>query len=191
MIKSLSLLLIAIAMTATSCLAQENPNAEAPSSQEIPVVSDNSTPPQEVTSPQEPLAPYEMTLTLKKKLTAQSITLQPGQDLIIYINNPHSWQNADRPGFDLSLPGNDLNDSISCFIDTEDWGVGWSFWEHDALPLEKQCELNTDGNPMSFHFKANHKGVSTIKFMVKPIQKGPFGNITVTIQDIQSPLRDD
>lgn len=188
--KSLSLLFIAIAMTAASCLAQENPTAATPSNQEIPVVSDNNTPPQEITSPKEPLPPYEMTLSLNKKFISQSITVQQGQDLIIYINNPHSWQNADIPDFDPSLPYNDINDFMSCFIDTEDWG-GWTDWEHDALPLEKQCDLNTNGNPLSFHFKANHKGVSTIKFVIKPIQKGPFGNITVTIQGIQSPLRGD
>lgn len=111
-------------------------------------------------------APYETSLTCREISSTliswinrnSIIDLEKGQELIVYIDNPYDWHNANMPGVNL-----DSQRAITCTTLTYHWG-GWFNFFYEKMPIVEEQERNTNGNPLTYHFKASHPGDAKITF---------------------------
>ena len=173
--KTLSLLFAAIAITASSCLAQTSSIQESPAYSNISSYAPESAP------AEAPLPPYEVSITLKTLLSwegmpSKSIALQKGQDLLVYIDNPNHWENANRSGFQKNMYN--IKNTVRCDMLTLNWG-GWNNWLGETPLLENQ-ELHTNGDPLCYHLKANHTGETKVVF--QNTTAGVASKIYVTVE---------
>lgn len=130
------------------------------------------------TAQREFLAPYETTISLVRHTEfyrnrdndKQYITLEAGQELVVYVENPYHASNGDIPHLTtvkcFEKWGdfcNYSNNSTSCGFFTLNWD-GWNNFFDNIPPLKEEQSLNTNGNPLGYHFKAIHSGVIRLVF---------------------------
>lgn len=186
--KSLSLLVVAVAMTATSCLAQETPHQQDAGYSNIPVAAQDG-------ASKEALKPYEITLDdlsdtpwpgnlavdederglAPQYLQTRFITLEKGQDLVIHIKGVSEVTFAKNSGFVFNKQDQDKYwrrkvGGVYLWKTTDAWVArdthpnrGWNnYWSGNA-PLQliqpQECKNGT------FTFKRIHPGESTIGFL--------------------------
>lgn len=156
--KSLSLLLVAFAMTANFCLAQDNTSSNPAQNQEQSPLEDA------VVSLDLTRAGHKVTLSGSD----QEISLQKGQHLIVNVNGDvvSRYQLVYREPSDYPTVAGP-NPSIYYTL-TNPWTEdGW----YDGLlwipVLKEQQKLNaTSDNSMSFHFLASNPGIKQITVYV-------------------------
>ena len=126
--KSISLLLIAIAMTAGSSFAQDN---TVPT--DATIMLTEAPAPGQIDQYGNPL------YTISGQ---DEITLQPGQHLTIYVTNPDSYF---KFGYFTPIPWSDTAPVICCEFP----------WLEGTAVLDRNQSLDENGDPLSFHFVAS------------------------------------
>ena len=177
--KNFPFLVLAVAITLDSSLAQENSDQQNPGYSSIPSIAQESTAPTEaiqpyevsiddlVTTPWKDTLPHFSSLgSTNQTLNPLSITLEKGQNLVLHINGSKDFT-CDEGYFQSdAFPG-----SIRNYVTTSNWG-GWNNFLRQDTPLsqnglqvsEGPSFQKNRGNSASYYFKNNHSGKSTVLF---------------------------